>query len=837
MTEPDSKKSRSRRASVPTLMTAQQRESLTSNGPKSKAARKTSLASMLHERRLSLASLASPRFATDDVIAITRPPYTQIAFDEIHTPAQVEKIALSQRIKKECYCSKKRMWKYVSTYIPILKVIRTYNLKEYALIDFLAGLTVGIMHIPQALAFGMLTSVKIENGMYTSFWPVLMYMIFGTSAHVSIGTSAVICILTATVVDRQAEKFIASRGFLNVTINGTFSMLPIEETAEFMDYKENIAMATSLLVGIILLLMGLFRLGFITAYLSESFFSAFTTGAAIHIATSQIPSMLGLRIPKYSGTFKIIKTYSAIFMHITETNFAELSISLCSMAALYLVKECINERFKHKLKVPIPIELLVIIAGTVVSYVANMSDAFGVTIVGHIPSDIPVPAVPDLSEAADIAMDSFIIAILIFANTIAMAKICAKKHNYEVDDCQELISYGMCNFFSAFMFCFPSSIAPPRSMVASSMNCKTQVSGLYAAILMLLVMTVISTLFASLPKAVLGAVIVIALKGLFLQMTHTKKFWHINKFDFVIWMCTFLSVVFLDIDYGLLIGVAVSLVTVVFQTQFARGYTMGKTSPDNVLVDHRKYIDSSEIPGLKLFRFQSSLYFANAEIFRTSIYKETINPRKLLKLLKKEKIKALRKNKGQNNERNGDTNNGHMSFALQENEQSKKLKKTDSNGLDNPVFTIDEDKEVHSNVGEHSIPTVDKLSTRKYSIASFDDNATIEAKFGALRAIHHVIIDCSTINYIDASGANVLSHIFTEYDHVNITLMLAGCSPEMRRTMKNAGTFDVIPQRNMFIDISDAVSIAKAEKMLPLPEELSDFSDEEAAESSYITNL
>ncbi|ESO97404.1 hypothetical protein LOTGIDRAFT_53031, partial [Lottia gigantea] len=663
------------------------------------------------------------------------------------------------KIKDNCYCSKKRTWKIITSYIPLIKTIRYYKLREYLLTDFLAGLTVGILHIPQALGFGQLTSVKVENGLYTSLWPVLIYMIFGTSPHVSMGTSAVICILTAAVVERQGEVFQSTHPWvLNQTINGTINgtLIPVDEVAEYLDYKESVAMSVTLFCGLMMIAMGFLKLGFITAYLSESFFAAFTSGAAVHIFTSQVTPMLGLHVTRHSGIFKIVKNYKEIFTHITDVNITALICAIITMVLILIVKDCINERFKHKIVIPIPIELIVVVVGTLAAYFGEFHENFGTDVVGTIPNTIPAPVLPPVDEAPNFLVDCFILAILIFANTIAMAKICAKKHNYEVDDSQEMIAYGMCNFLSCFMKCFPSSVAPPRSMVASAMNTKTMINGLITSILILLIIMVISPLFAALPKSILAAIIAVSLKGLFIQISIGYKYWKISKYDFVIWLSTFLSVVFLDIDVGLGIGVGVSLLSVVFQTQFASGYRVGK-SKDGVWVEHKKYQDSQETPGVKVFRFNSSLYFANAEIFRSQVYGKTVNPRKLLKLLKK---------------------------------KEKKVAKLQKEG--------------------------------GYSGEFRRDSVIVRE---SLRKTHHVIIDCNAINYLDVSGANVISHMFTEYGHVNIVMFLAGCSADMRDAMLHSGVYDKISNDHIFVNVDDALAVARTHKIIPLPSGLGDFSD------------
>ncbi|XP_048729626.2 sulfate transporter-like [Ostrea edulis] len=799
-------------------------------------------------RRRSCPSGPTP---VDSTIFIKQ-PYTQVAFDEIYLKEQnTDKPPLFQRAKEKVSCTPKKVFKVLSDFLPIIKTVRYYNLKENAVVDILSGITIGILHIPQALAFGLLTSVKVENGLYTSVWPIILYVIFGTSPHVSMGTSAVICIVTASVVDKQADVFKAANVDLRLSyVNGSLnaSLPEWESIPEFMDYKEHVSMTIALFVGVILLAMGFMRLGFITAYLSESFFAAFTSGAAVHIATSQIPPLLGISIPRYGGAFKIVKTYTAIFENITEVNVAAIITTIICIAFIFLIKECINERFKDKLFIPIPVELLVVIIATLVSYLGKLNEEFGLAIVGNIPSTIPPPVLPDTTGVQDYFVDCFVIAILIFANTIAMAKVCAKKHNYEVDDSQELIAYGMCNFVSAFLKCFPSAVAPPRSMVASNMNAKSTINGIFAALLMILVIMAMSILFEPLPKAALASIIVAALKGLFIQIGDCRKFWRINKIDFVIWFSTIVSVVFLDIDFGLGIGVIVSLITVVFQTQFARGFRLGRITKDGAIVEYKRYTESVEDTGVKVFRFQSNLFFANAEIFRNTLYRCTVNPRKLLKFLKKQERKGGNKEKKVSTDMTGVTVTSERKVSqVSINSNGKNSSTTNLNKSDNPVFSIsDENISRSSNYpGNGSYQGMPRQMSTASSLSQIGyeedpetgDELVTPEKIRIMRKTHHIIIDCSNINYLDASGANVLGHIYSEYDHVKIKVFLAGCSVDMIKTMMQAGIFDKIPKGNLFLTLYDAIAVAKTQSIRPLPPVVEDYDDEEAAEDSYITNI
>ncbi|PVD33879.1 hypothetical protein C0Q70_05141 [Pomacea canaliculata] len=508
---------------------------------------------------------------------------------------------------------------------PMTQAIRYYKLREFALTDLSAGLTVGILQIPMALAFGELTSVKMENGLYSSVWPVLVYVLFGTSPHVSMGTSAVVCILTAAVVNRMGAAYASSRPWLtNVTDPATGnSTLPLDLVPEYLDYKEEICMGITLITGVMMVVLGLFKLGFITYYLSDSFFAAFTSAAGLHIGVSQLPGMLGIQIPQFSGMFKIIHSCRAIIDGVSNVNWASLIISVIVCIVVQLFKDCVNERFKHKLPAPIPTELLVVIVATVISHLGEFQENFGVKVVGQVPNYFSAPVLPTtgLQESEAYIKDCFVLAILIFAYTIAVAKICAKKHNYEVDNSQEMIAYGMCNLLTSFLKCFPTCVAPSRSMVASNMNAKTILNGVYSVVLMLLFVLFVGPLLEALPRASLAAIIFISLKVLVVQILDCRKFWRINKLDFVIWVFTFFSTTFLDIDYGLLIGFCVSVLTIIIQGQLVRGDRLERTGSTSVMAEVGRYAKTSEIAGVMIFRFQSSLFFANAEIFRSRLYK------------------------------------------------------------------------------------------------------------------------------------------------------------------------------------------------------------------------
>ena len=796
-----------------------------------------------------------------------------LEFNHRYVEVEQKRNPMMQKVRKNMYCSSRRIWKFCAYHLPILKFLKYYKLKENFFTDILTGLTIGIMHIPQALAFGLLASVKVENGLYTSLWPILLYVIFGTSPHISMGTSAVICMVTGSVVDIRANEFKSQNQHLlalySGKMNGTmYNSTKVEwiDIPEFMDFKENVAINIALFSGLILIFMGMFRLGFITYYFSESFFSGFTSGAAVHIATSQMPALLGIHVKRYGGPFKIVYTYKDIFMKITTVNVATILISIICIIVLFVVKECVNERFKHKLKIPVPVELIIVIVATTVSYLSKLDENFDVAVVGSIPSTIPAPVLPDMTDVPLYLGDCFVVAILIFSNTIAMAKICAKKHNYELNDNQEIYAYGICNFVSSFFRCFPSAVAPPRSMVLSSMNAKSTISGLFSALLMLLVIVAISELFFYLPKPALASIILVALKGLFVQMSDARRYWKINRYDFIIWLCTITSVVFIDIDIGLGIGLSVSLLTVVFQSQRASAMRLMKYNSNFRTIRGMKKLYS--LSPIKIFIYKSNIFFANAEIFRSKLYSATVNPRKFLKLLNKKFDIETTHNNNNNNNNNNTTQGTEHPHALKKiatisgdsDPNDARVRFTSislddypsSNNLDtSQIDCVDESLPAKDSVfvclppPTHvlSLTSIDTIESLDTVDSGFDEISHPKQLLSEYKRTRVIILDMACVNYIDASGSNLLIHVHKEYSKLGIRLLLTGLSERVYCTLNHSGAFEAIPKGDVYPDLAEAITSAEdfllqtSESQSPAQPRSVSFTDEEAAEESYVVHL
>ncbi|KAI8511281.1 hypothetical protein Bbelb_103810 [Branchiostoma belcheri] len=444
------------------------------------------------------------------------------------------------RLKSHFRCSTDRVKRVLFSTLPILSWLPKYEVRENIVSDLIAGITVGIMHIPQGMSYALLATLPPIYGLYSAFFPVIIYAFLGTSRHLSIGVMAVLSIMVGATIERLLP---AGAGQLPADLyNSTISNSTMEQLqyqAEQAEVQERlyIAGAVTLMSGIFQVAMGLLRLGFITIYLSDPLVSAFTTAAAFHVVNSQIKYLFGLDIPRYSGPLSI--TVIAIFSRITQTNIATLVTSIISIIVLVVLKE-LNLRYKHKLKgIPIPSELIVLIIGTVVSHFASMEERYGVKVVGVIPTGLPKPTVPRVSLFGQVAPDCVAISLVSFSYSLAIAKLFSKKYAYGIDANQELLAYGTSNLFGSFFSCFVCSTAISRTLVGEAAGTKTQLMSLVQCVVMLLVLLFMGPLFRSSQISVLAVIVVVNVKNMFKQFSELKPLWRTSRIDFVIWWVTF----------------------------------------------------------------------------------------------------------------------------------------------------------------------------------------------------------------------------------------------------------------------------------------------------------
>uniref|UniRef100_A0AAQ5ZXI9 SLC26A/SulP transporter domain-containing protein n=1 Tax=Amphiprion ocellaris TaxID=80972 RepID=A0AAQ5ZXI9_AMPOC len=488
-------------------------------------------------------------------------------------------------------CSSKKAKAAALSLLPILTWLPSYPVKQYLLSDVVSGLSTGVVQLPQGLAYAMLAAVPPVYGLYSSFYPVLLYTFFGTSRHISVGTFAVISLMIGGVVVREAPDSM----FYVLPANGT-NMSAVLDVEARDARRVQVAVVLTTLVGIIQIVFGLLRFGFVAIYLTEPLVRGFTTAAAFHVVISQLKYLLGVETQRFSGPLSAVYSVKAVLSKITTTNVTTLLLGLSCLVFLYVIKH-LNERYKKKLPIPIPGEIIVVIVSTGVSYGLSLSDDYSVAIVGKIPTGLLPPAAPLFSLLPSLVTDSFAVAIVGFSMGISLAKIFALKHGYSVDGNQELIALGLCNFISSFFQTFAITCSMSRSLVQESTGGKTQIAGLLASLMVLLVVVAIGFVFQPLPQTALAAIIMVNLLGMFKQFRDIPSLWRTSKIELAIWLVAYVASLLLGLDYGLLVAISFAILT------------------------------AAEYEGIKVFHSNSSIYFANSDLYVNTLKEKTgVNP-------------------------------------------------------------------------------------------------------------------------------------------------------------------------------------------------------------------
>nr|XP_021513322.1 solute carrier family 26 member 10 isoform X2 [Meriones unguiculatus] len=490
-------------------------------------------------------------------------------------------------------CSGPGAWRVLLARLPPLHWLPHYRWRAWLLGDAVAGVTVGVVHVPQGMAFALLTSVPPVFGLYTSFFPVLIYSLLGTGRHLSTGTFAVLSLMTGSVVERLVPEPLA----------GNFSGMEREQLGA---RRAGAAAAVAFWSGALMLGMFMLQLGVLSTFLSEPVVKALTSGAALHVLVAQLPSLLGLSLPRQIGCFSLFKTLAAVLTALSRSSPAELTISALSLALLVPVKE-LNVRFRDRLPTPIPGEVVMVLLASVLCFTSSLDTRYNVQVVGLLPRGFPQPLLPTLGELPTLLADSLPIALVAFAVSASLASIYADKYSYTIDPNQELLAHGISNLISSLFSCFPNSATLATTSLLVDAGGNTQLAGLFSCMVVLSVLLWLGPFFYYLPKAVLACINISSMRQMLFQVQELPRLWHISRVDFAVWMVTWVAVVTLNVDLGLAVGVIVSMVTVLCRTQRVQCLPLGLAAGTEI---YRPLRENHKVPGLCILSYPAPLYFA-----------------------------------------------------------------------------------------------------------------------------------------------------------------------------------------------------------------------------------
>ncbi|KAM5287932.1 LOW QUALITY PROTEIN: solute carrier family 26 member 10-like [Ctenodactylus gundi] len=538
-----------------------------------------------------------------------REPLTEARFRQLFGGAEGElpaepRLARLRRLWRQWAraCSGPEAWRLLQARLPPLRWLSHYRWRAWLLGDAVAGVTVGIVHVPQGMAFALLTSLPPVFGLYTSFFPVLIYSLLGTGRHLSTGTFAVLSLMTGSALERLVPEPPA----------GNLSRVEREQ----LD-AQRVGAAAALAFGSGALMLGMFalQLGRLATFLSEPVVKALTSGAALHVLVSQLPSLLGLTLPHRIGCFSLFKTLAAVLAALPRSCPAELLISALSLALLVPIKE-LNVRFRDRLPTPIPGEIVTVLLASVICFALSLDTRYNVQIVGLLPAGFPQPLLPNLAELPRMLTDSVPIALVTFALSASLASLYADKYSYTIDPNQELLAHGVSNLTSSLFACFPNSATLATTSLLVDAGGNTQLAGLFSCMVVLSVLLWLGPFFYYLPKAVLACINISSMRQMFFQMQELHQLWHISRVDFAVWMVTWVAVVTLNVDLGLAVGVVFSMMMVVCRTQRVQGLPLGLAEGTELYRPLRESHKLLQVPGLCILSYPTPLYFGTHRQFR-----------------------------------------------------------------------------------------------------------------------------------------------------------------------------------------------------------------------------
>ncbi|WP_086931938.1 SulP family inorganic anion transporter [Agarilytica rhodophyticola] len=483
----------------------------------------------------------------------------------------------------------------ISHYLPILKWLPSYN-KSLLVSDLIAGFVVTVLLIPQSLAYAILAGVPAEVGLYASITPLVIYALLGSSRTLSVGPVAVISLMTATTLG-------------NIVAQGSSEYL-------------NAAITLAALSGIMLLLMGILKLGLIANFLSHSVISGFITASGVIIALSQLKHIFGVQASGDTLS-EILHTFST---HAHQTNVITLILGLCALLFLICAKKYattmlrafgLSDRTTLFLAKISPI--IAVISTILVAYIFDLQ-TYEVALVGHIPSGLPTFSLtlPSWELVKTLTLPAFFISIIGYIESVSVGKTLAAKRRQKIDPNQELIGLGSANIASAIAGAFPVTGGFSRSVVNFDAGASTQAASIFAAIGIGLAALFLTPVLFYLPKATLAATIIVAVISL-IDLSIFKKTWKYDKHDFLAVSATVCITLFYGVEKGVSAGIIASILLHLYRASKPHIAEVGLVAGTEHFRNIRRYHVQTH-PHLLSLRIDESLYFINANFLEDAIY-------------------------------------------------------------------------------------------------------------------------------------------------------------------------------------------------------------------------
>ncbi|MGD9317929.1 MAG: SulP family inorganic anion transporter [Anaerolineae bacterium] len=459
----------------------------------------------------------------------------------------------------------------IGKYIPILSWLPSYQ-SGWLRSDLVAGLIASAVIIPQAMAYATIAGLPVEVGLYTALTPMLAYALLGTSRPLSVSTTSTIAMLTASVLAGVAAG------------GGREELLTAAATL-------------AVLVGAILVLASVLRLGVIANFISAPVLTGFKAGIGVVVFVSQLSKILGISVEK--GSF--LQTILSLLEGLGGLHPPTLVLGLVTLAILIFLP-----RLAPRLSAP----LVAVVFGIAASGLLNL-DAQGIKLVGEVPPGLPSLSLPDLSLVRALLPGAVGIALMSFTQSIASARAFQKHGEPEPEANQELLALGLANIGGGLLQAMPSGGGTSQTAVNEQSGARTQLAEIVTAGVVIITLLFLAPLISLMPQATLGALVLVAAGGL-IKVSEFQKILRISKRELIWALVAFAGVVLLGTLEGILVAIGVSLLVLIYQANHPPVYEVGRkpgTTIYRAMVDHP---DDETVPGLLILRTEGSLHFASS---------------------------------------------------------------------------------------------------------------------------------------------------------------------------------------------------------------------------------
>lgn len=463
-------------------------------------------------------------------------------------------------------------------WLPGLQLLRNYPLKWLPR-DLLAGLVLTAMLVPVGIAYAQASGVPGIYGLYATIVPLLAYALFGPSRFLVIGPdSALVAIILAVVLP----------------LSGGDPMRAI-----------TLASAMALVSGLVCTAAGLFRLGFITELLSKPIRYGYMNGIALTVLISQTPKLFGVSLDSNGPLSDTLGLFSALANG--SFNAPALAIGAGSLAIILLLK-----RFDR-----VPGILIAVVLATLAAWWFSLEAHHGVTVVGSLPQGLPGFALPliGLDDIKAVLIGGFAVALVSFADTSVLSRTYAARTRTVVDPNQEMIGLGVANLATGLFQGIPISSSSSRTPVAEAAGARSQLTGVFGALGVGLLLLVAPDLLRHLPESALAAVVIAAAIGLF-EFSDLRRIYRIQQWEFWLSMVCFIGVVVFGAVPGIGLAVVIAVIEFLWDGWRPHYAVLGRVDGIRGYHDVSRYPHARRVPGLVLFRWDAPLFFANAEQFQ-----------------------------------------------------------------------------------------------------------------------------------------------------------------------------------------------------------------------------